>query len=63
MARNKPKKAEPSIIRTNTYESVDKSIWREEGEHIAPWEIIRGSSYCAVRANIPYLFKEEQDDI
>lgn len=34
------------------------SIWTTE--ETKPWEIIRGSSFCAVKANIPNLFKEEQ---
>ena len=62
MARNKPRKAEPSTMRTKTYESVDKSIWREEDKHIASWEYIRGSSFCAIRANMPNRFKHYEEE-
>ena len=62
MARNKPRKAEPSTMRTKTYESVDKSIWREKDKHIAPWKYIRGSSFYAIRANIPNRFKDYEEE-
>ena len=35
------------------------SIWAEP-EKPSPWEVIRGSSYCAVKANIPNYFKKEE---
>lgn len=35
------------------------SIWAEPKKD-SPYEIIRGSSFCAIRANKTYQFKEEQ---
>lgn len=58
--RNKPHKAEPNMIRTETLEKAKESIWNEEPRPSKAWEEIRGSSFCAVKANIPRLFKEEQ---
>lgn len=45
----------------NDYEEQEylHSIWAMPKKD-APYEIIRGSSFCAIRANIPNRFKKEE---
>lgn len=37
------------------------SIWAEPKKD-SPYEIIRGSSFCAIRANIPNRFKDYEEE-
>lgn len=37
------------------------SIWAEP-KNDSPYEIIRGSSFCAIRANIPNRFRREENN-
>ena len=57
------------LLAERTYKNAKEDFERQERLHSiwaepdtpSPWEVIRGSSYCAVKANIPRLFKEVED--
>ena len=55
------KKTEGFGQQTKTYQKAKEeiSIWRKEDPEAPAWELIRGSSYCAIKANVPNRFKEE----
>lgn len=48
---------------SKTYDKAkeDFSIWRKEDPEAPAWELIRGSHYCAIKANVPARFKNEEE--